>query len=680
MGFDPPNVTRVTSQHGAGPGPGSQPTPLSQAPQKLGSDLVSDPQAPQDNYLWSTFLRFRTFCDDRQPTTQDDDQRSPFYDQSDHHPTEDYFSDQGSASFQGSASPAYSVDQDPQDSGPKSHDSLPAETTHDPIEESACIKELRLKIQLETQLAAIKLANTQSLPAPPPGQSTASAVPVALAKDVQVAPPLDAGRIYSGRVPVDKAFVNQLSPVRSPFRRFMGSGRVGVVGSPVPLSSSKPDVEDNAFRTSIKVLLDYMPDVSTAVPRDDKKKKKQPEHFIVFNKTSGKDRILLPAHPNVARNYQFVQDDYVKAKKNDDGSYKIGQQYNKLDIFEPKSQWSRCDKSFDPGMAASFLRRDKTVDQKALNLFDFRNMTDLKVPLTKQFSLSKKAAEAIVRNTKSGIAAASYESHFLEAATTANAELIKEVDNLLPPAHCSKATIEWVDKLKERFSTSLGRSAIFLQGTQYASDFSSAFHVFNDVLEAQFRRDQFLPRLKPYLKHHQLRLRDAPFGTSQVFPELDVLMEEVKAETAAQATIAIADNVTPGWGGRGGGSRSSRQGRSDNRRDSGRGRSAQGGQGQARSNYRPQAGQGDRRAGQDSRDNRDNRDNRDSRDNRDNRDNRGRSNTGSGSYNSSQYRGQSNRGGRGGGNRRQRQHNVPGGSQSQQPKSQQDSQQGHQSK
>ena len=554
-------------------------------------------------------------------------------------------------------SPVPVVPLDPTDSTSAPTDAAPV-TSSSAVDSGSLepdnIRFLRLQLDLERQLREVR-----SLP--PPVQRSAS-IPETVSRpsDSQVAPPIGRDTLMSTRIPVNRDHVNQLSPVKSPFKRLMGSGRVRSSAPSSPSSLSVPEGQerhdDNQFRTAIKVLLDYMPDVASTAPRE---KAKLPSHFVSLYKATGKPKILLPPHPNVASNYQFVQNNYVDAKKTPSGQYKVTAKWTPSEVFEPKTPWNRAETSFNAGPDVSFLQRDRSVDNSAMKLFDFKSVQNFKQPLSRQYQLNKSSAQALIRNTKNGIASASYEAHFLEALKLNIEDMLSSLKSSSPPEGASDDVIDWFEKLQDQLTTSALRSELLLQGVNYSSNFTASFHVFNDVLETQFRRDQFLSHLKPFLQHHRLEMRDAPFDSSNVFPRLDDVLSQADQETAQSANFAIADALAAGW-------RSGQSGASKNRQDN-------------RSRDRDRNSRSNR---SDSR-----------RGNSDNNRNRSRSRNraDSGQRVRQDYNSDSQRGGRGGYNqnqsrnfqsnrgnyqsrssrRNQRRQNVPEGSQDQQPKSQQ---------
>ena len=523
-----------------------------------------------------------------------------------------------------------------------------ASTVTPDFPESRELRELRLKLEMERELAQLRSVGAQ----PPPVQRSAS---VSDDPPLQSAPPVGRDTLMSRRLPINKDFINQLSPVRAPFNRLMGSGRVQTTPSS-PSSLSIPEgqdrQDDNLFRTSIKVLLDYLPDVSSTAPRE---KVKLPAHFETLYKSTGKPKILLPPHPHVASNYQFVQDSYVASKKNESGQYKGTVNYSPTDVFEPKKFWSRAETSFNAGPDVSFLQRDHTIDNAAQKLFNFKSIQNFRQPLNRPYQLNRSSAAALIRNTKNGIASASYGAHFLEGLKLCLAELSSSINSASAPEGLSDDVQKWFDDLQENLSTSALRAETLLQGAFYSSKFAASFHVFNDVLESQFRRDQYLSHIKPFLQHHRLELRDATFASNNVFPCLGDILTQADQESSQSATFAIADALASGWrSGQSGDAR--RQDNRDNRGQQNRDR-----------DFR------DNRSRRDNRDNNKSRNRSRSRNRRDSgqrvrrdysrdRDNQGRNFQGNRGNNRGNYQSRSSR-------RNQRQGNVPGGSQDQQPKS-----------
>ena len=546
-------------------------------------------------------------------------------------------------------------------------------TTTTTSDEPDNLRHLREQVALEKELARLRSLNQP--PPPPPVQRSVSLSDARPDPDAQVSPPIDRDTLMSRRIPVNRDFVNQLSPVKSPFKRLMGSGRVRSADPGSPSSLEMPvgqEVkDDNSFRNSIKVLLDFMPDVASTTTRH---KAHLPDHFETIYKASGRPKILLPPHPSVASNFQYVQTHYVNDKKTPLGEYKSTAKYSSTDVFQPKKSWSRAETSFDAGPDVSFLMRDRHVENRAMKLFDFKSIQNFQKPLTAQYQLNKNAASTLIRNTKNGMASASYQAHFLEALKLNQAELHSSVTSAslpqlpddCPPEVLSKLQ-DWFQDLQDQLTTSSLRSEVLLQGAKYASDFSASFHVFNDVLESQFRRDQYLSHLKPFLQHHRLEMRDAPFDSSNVFPCLEDVLSQADQETNQSATFAIADALASGWqSGRSGNSRRQDSSSNNNNYQAGGDRNNRS-RGRGRDNRR------DNRSDYRSRSRSRNRDNgqgvrRDQRDDNYNSRGRGRGNNNNRNYDNNRggYQNQSRSS-----RRNQRRGNVAEGPQDQQPKSQQ---------
>lgn len=364
-------------------------------------------------------------------------------------------------------------------------------------------------------------------------------------------------RRYESRSPARGrrvSWIDTLSPLRSPYAHMVVSPRAErsprSLSPPVDMGSEAASKKEHELRTALKVLLKHLPDVSRADPASSST---EPEHFEIFRSASGRDRILLPPHSHVGGAFNFVQNSLME----DSSAKKPSSSSSSLDAlkgapFRPETSWKKVASMFDCGKAG--IRSSKRLDDRAQPLFSFSSIQEFRRPLDQPLTLPRRTVDTLQRNASSGVAASSYHAHFMDAAREAAAELRSEL----------------VDS--SRLSAVVDRLELFLKQASHAACYSSAFHAFTDAQFTLARRDQFVAKLKPYLKHHASALRSGSFSAPELFPNLDDILPHVQSDTQHQSVAALADYLNVGRG------RNQPQSRQGRRRDSD-GRSGRSGQG-----------------------------------------------------------------------------------------------------
>ncbi|MDY6816908.1 MAG: hypothetical protein SV598_13845, partial [Pseudomonadota bacterium] len=307
--------------------------------------------------------------------------------------------------------------------------------------------------------------------------------------------------------------------------------------------------KEHELRTALKILLTYLPEVSQADPSASAS---EPEHFGLFKTASGKDRILLPPHPHVAGAFAFVQDSLKSESRSKKSSSSSSSSLDALKgaPFRPETSWRKAASMFDGGMKAGF-QSAKRLDDRAQPLFTFSSIQEFRRPLDQPLTLPKRTVETLQKNASSGVAASSYLFHFLDAAQESSKQLRLEVDD------------------SPELSAAVDRQQLFLKQASHAACYASAFHAFSDAQFTLARRDQYVAKLKPYLKHHAAALRAGSFSSPELFPNLEDILPDVQTDTQHQSTAVLADYLVTGRGGTHSRSRQSSR-RRDNDSRSGR--------------------------------------------------------------------------------------------------------------
>jgi hypothetical protein len=197
--------------------------------------------------------------------------------------------------------------------------------------------------------------------------------------------------------------------------------------------------------------------------------------------------------------------------------------------FRPETSWRKAASMYDAGRKSG-LQPSKRLDDRAQPMFGFSSLQEFRRPMEQPLTLPKRTVETLSKNSSLGVAASSYQLHFLDAVCDANRELLSgQVD----PA---------------KMIAIAERQALFLKQVTQASCYVSAFHVFSDAQFTLARRDQYVAKLKPYLKHHATALRSGPFDTPELFPNLGEILPDVQSDTHHQSVAVLADHLVPGRG------------------------------------------------------------------------------------------------------------------------------------
>ena len=358
--------------------------------------------------------------------------------------------------------------------------------------------------------------------------------------------------IRSSRSSRDVLDLRVISPLRSPFKRFDGrarsqspSGSHPVTAglrrsrslSPFNLDGEKATKKDNEFRGSLKLLLLTS---SQLVQATEKERLKEPKHFGIFRQSSKKNRIMLKPHDYVANSYEFAQDVIHKDVDSSSSSKKVV-------TFQPSNLWSRAGNMFDGGVEGKFLATSaRKIDLSAQGLFSFTSGDKFQAPLVNVVPLSRKSSEILEKNIKHGVAASSYQFHFMDGVQDMAVELRDQLDKLEPPVGCSSTTREFVQETRSSLSASLDKLDVFHRQATNAACYSSAFQVSSDVLFAQLRREQYISRIREPFKPFVRDLRASNFMDSDLIPGLSKLVPDLAAASQIQANIALADHLTSG--------------------------------------------------------------------------------------------------------------------------------------
>ena len=345
-----------------------------------------------------------------------------------------------------------------------------------------------------------------------------------------------------------------LSPVRSPYTRLLASDsshrrvRRSRSFSPSRVGEEKKDYKDNEFRSAIKVLLDLKQDLAVA---DGHKKLSEPPHFSSYHAKSGKDRVLLPPHPHVTSTYSFVhrtmEEEAEQRKKTPSAS--SSSKARRGEPFRPESCWRKASNMYDGGVQGDFLYPNRSVDESTFRMFDFPSLAAFHKVREQPLSFNKKQAETLEKNTLHGVAASSYQFHFLDGAREASADLRSQLDtsSLIPTVGCSDDARKHLEEAAARMTIGLDRLDLFVRHASHAACYSSAFHVFSDVLYTLVRRDPYINKLKHYHQSHANQLRGANFASPDLFPKelLQDLLPQISQEAQQQSVSALADHLVP---------------------------------------------------------------------------------------------------------------------------------------